>query len=505
VNRPDSASYSPSANRSWPDRPAARRDWARQPDSERGIPPTLKRRIPLFLVAVLGAAMGFGLVHLPVSIVFACALGLLFAVLIVLQPFIGLLIYTVIFMLRVGELYPVLAPLHLERVVGAFTMVAIFLEQYRKERRLLIDDSRQTRLFLLFLLAVAMSVPLAYWRQAAVNGFVAMLKIACFYVMIVQCVNTRARLRGWVLTFALFVLYIAATSLHAYMTGGARFTQGIDRAIGVTSAGGDANTLGTTLASALPLFMLVMADRAMRWWRLLAASGAVVLVVTQLVTGSRASLLGLLCGLAWMWWTSRRRVAPLLVGLAIALVGLSILPEQYKERYSSITRSEIDASSQGRVDAWHTGLRMFVDRPLFGVGIGCFGAAHGTVYSTGPVPNWLEAHSLYVQIVAELGLVGTIAFLLLLREMLRLNRSTSRWLSARGPDAGFEVRVLDAMAAGFVVLLVSGIFGHSLTRETWYVFAAAGIAILRIDARSADTAEPQPARDATGAPVLVSG
>jgi O-antigen ligase len=184
------------------------------------------------------------------------------------------------------------------------------------------------------------------------------------------------------------------------------------------------------------------------------------------------------------------------------VAGLAILPDQYKERYSSITRSEIDASSQGRVDAWRTGLRMFVDRPLFGVGIGCFGVAHGTEYSRG---NWLEAHSLYVQIVAEIGLVGTIAFLLLLHEMLRLNRRTSRRLLARGPDAAFEVRVLDAMAAGFVVLLVSGIFGHSLTRETWYVFAAAGIAILRIDARSAATAEPQPARATTGAPVLASG
>jgi probable O-glycosylation ligase (exosortase A-associated) len=431
-------------------------------------------------VAALGVALGLGLAHFPTLVVLTGAFSILFIAVVVARPFVGLLVYTIVFLLRPGELYPVLAPLHLERVVGTLTLVSIFLEQHRREGRLLLDSSVQTRALFLFVLATSASVPFAFWRKAALDGLVALVKIVGFYLMIVHCVNSTRRLRWWTLIFAALILYIAATSLRSYVAGEYKIAQGIDRAVGVTSAGGDPNNLGTTLAAALPLFLLCATNRSLRGWRVPSALGAAALVVTQMVTGSRASLLGLLAGLFWLWLHTRHRLPLALGGLACFVIADATLPDQYRQRYATITNVEIDASSQGRLQAWTTGMQMFIEHPLAGVGIGCFGAAHGGEYSEGAKKNWLEAHSLYVQVLAETGLLGTIAFFSFVYSMWRLNRRTSRWLLLEGKGLRFEHTLLNAVAAGLVVLLVSGIFGHSLLRVTWYVYGAVGLAILRL-------------------------
>ena len=47
-------------------------------------------------------------------------------------------------------------------------------------------------------------------------------------------------------------------------------------------------------------------------------------------------------------------------------------------------------------------------------------------------------------------------------------------------DAREQLRFGSMLFAGFVVLVVSGIFGHSLYRRTWYLYAGLGLALWRI-------------------------
>lgn len=106
----------------------------------------LGRRIAYFLSAfVLCAAAGAALVGIEPWLLVALAAGLLFVIIILVQPFWGLLLYTLLFLLRPAELYPVLAPLHLERVIGLAALFGLLLLQYRQERRIVIDASRRRR------------------------------------------------------------------------------------------------------------------------------------------------------------------------------------------------------------------------------------------------------------------------------------------------------------------------------------------------------------------------
>ncbi len=444
------------------------------------------RRRFAFIVIALLASVGAGLAvcHFPPLLAFAAVLSAVSAYLLLTRPFLGLLVYTVLFMWRPGEVYPVLDSLHAERIVGIITLVGMFLHQYQTRGHLFLDNTRQTRLLLLVLVTVLVSVPFSFWRSAAVGGLVDFLKIVGWYLLVVHLVTTRLRLRVYLFFFLASIGKVAFDALRAYVSGNVMVAQGIDRAMGQSTAGGDPNALAATLAAAVPLLLLLAVQRSLRWVRSVAAAAALLLTVTLSLTGSRSGMLGFLAGLFFLFWHTRRRLLVGVLGTAAILFGLVLLPGQYKARYSTIGASALDASSRGRVEAWKAGVRMTMDRPLTGVGVSCFGTAHAMGYSPESHRSWLQAHSLYVQVPAELGLLGAAAFFGFLVQILCQNRRAFRLLPADDPHWGLERAALSGFAAGVVVLLVTGVFGHSFLRYTWYVYGGFTLAIARLDGPS---------------------
>lgn len=453
------------------------------PDTERmGFSWTVRgRRIMFFLcAAAVSALFGYASTRVPPILLYGAILGGAAAVLVMARPFIGLLLYAFVFILRPGELSPTLGHLHLERVVGAMTLLGILVGQLRHRGGLFLDWSSQTRWFLAFIASIIISIPFSYYRIGAMTTFTDMLKILGFYLMIVYLVDTRRRLRVFTVLYMLLVIYLGVSSLVAYYGGQLLFAQGIERAEGVTNAGGGPNELGTSMASIFPLFALLFLNETKVWKKALAGAGAGASVWTMILTGSRASMLGFMGGLVYLWWRSRNRVLLGLLGGMLLAAGFFLLPEQYRGRYQTITSEHIDGSSQARLVTWKAGLEMLMDRPITGVGAGCFGTAHALGYSPSGHRMWLESHSLYIQVLAELGVIGAFVFFGFIRQILRLNRATRARLATLGRAWRWEYALMGALFAGFMVLLISGVFGHSLYRRTWYVYAGLGLAVYRI-------------------------
>jgi hypothetical protein len=79
------------------------------------------------------------------------------------RPYIGLLALLIVMELQPGELYPQLAPLHLERVVAALLLVSILIHGQKLRFPL------PMKWFLAFYGAMIVSVPLAFWRGGALG------------------------------------------------------------------------------------------------------------------------------------------------------------------------------------------------------------------------------------------------------------------------------------------------------------------------------------------------
>ena len=97
--------------------------------------------------------------------------------------------------------------------------------------------------------------------------------------------------------------------------------------------------------------------------------------------------------------------------MAVFLVIIGVLafaPDEFVDRITSIKDYDEDESALGRLDAWGAGVRMFADHPFFGVGAGAFSVAYGIQYKppTAIAANWREAHSVYFQVLGEMGMAG---------------------------------------------------------------------------------------------------
>ncbi len=93
----------------------------------------------------------------------------------------------------------------------------------------------------------------------------------------------------------------------------------------------------------------------------------------------------------------------------------------FTEHIQSISNISTDASNLERINRWHSAIRMFEERPFFGFGTGTYqfqyapfqSAEDLTIISTntGDVGN---AHSEYIGPLAEMGFIGTFAYVLII-------------------------------------------------------------------------------------------
>ncbi|MFH2057210.1 MAG: O-antigen ligase family protein, partial [bacterium] len=231
-----------------------------------------------------------------------------------------------------------------------------------------------------------------------------------------------------------------------------------------------------------------------RWLRLAPLFFGACAVFTVSLTGSRSGVIGLLAVLFFVWLTSKHKIAYATVAALLLAGSWFVLPDQYKERYSSITSSEYDPSTIGRFEAWEAGLQMFLERPFTGVGAGTFGVAYASgEYSERS--SWLQPHSMYIQIIAELGILGLVTFGALVYYTIRRNFELRQRLRQWSRQRHWLANVSYAITCSMGALFITAIFGHSLFRLHWYWSAALTVVLWRLTDNLIQDADEGKTRD----------
>jgi O-antigen ligase len=243
----------------------------------------------------------------------------------------------------------------------------------------------------------------------------------------------------------------------------------------------------------------------------LGVAGATGLVLLGLVaTFSRGAALGMVAVLGLLVVYRYLRVRHLAV-LALAAVVLLALFPRYAERLGNLealTQLEAGAGAataggdvgnlRSRATQMLTGVLIFIDHPLVGVGPGLY-SEHYQRYADKVDVGFLdtridpvdrEAHSLYAEILSEGGVLGTFFFLGVVGATLRqLHLARRRWRASR-PE-------LADMAAGFMFAVTaymgSGVFLHlSYERYFWILIALGGAAAHILLHAPEEDLDPQP-------------
>ena len=155
----------------------------------------------------------------------------------------------------------------------------------------------------------------------------------------------------------------------------------------------------------------------------------------------------------------------------LAVAAWAVMPEQYRERYAAFAdvTENINSVSSGRWEIWTAGVRMIAGRPLLGVGAGAFPWAYGSG-DFGP-PQMMSAHNVYIQVFATTGLLGFGAWVIFLYIVMQSLREIANRVHNL-PDNRWYVLFRNGLLVILIALFVSGMFGHSLFRYTWYIVAA---------------------------------
>ncbi len=320
-----------------------------------------------------------------------------------------------------------------------------------------------------------LSIGYAEDRAAAIKEALKWLELALALVIVVDL--AREQMAARIVIGAMLVAGAAEATYGAmqFVTDsgpGAFELQGALRAFGHFD---QPNPFAGYLTTLLPLAVCMALCRAnpviFRWL----ASGASLLMTAAIgLSQSRGAWLGAtVAGLSLLLlWSprTRRLLVPLSVGGvfvgALALSGFlpaAILDRvaQAVEYFGVFDVRTVEVTSDNwaiveRMAHWQAGWYMFLDHPWLGVGAGNYAAAYPLYF----VGSWLEplghAHNYYLNMLAELGVVGCGLLLLLLAVAFR-QLGTGLLQSVAMTDS-FWRSVLAGVVGGLVVFCVHNMF-----------------------------------------------
>jgi O-antigen ligase len=291
------------------------------------------------------------------------------------------------------------------------------------------------------------------------------------FFLLLAIVRTRRELLLTVLVLAAGAGFFLLRSFTEFLAGKYDFQMGVVRMLGAGQEYADPNSFAATIVFALPL--VAWAGIHSRSWLLrfcavcYGALGAGSIAQTRSRSG--AVLLAIACvGVAAALKTTRSR---LLFAGALALVVVVLAAKQTQgalDRYASLVSADTygkESSTGGRIEGYVVGWKMLQERPLLGVGPGCW-----SDYRQRRVDgSRLLAHNLPGQLLGERGAVGAAAWVAYLLAAVALGRAERRRLASASDPEGVAMRAF-ATACLFTLFLlgVSGLAAHNLDRPGWY-------------------------------------
>ncbi len=378
---------------------------------------------------VAGAILAVLVALLPPTLAFAALGAVGVGTLLLARPVVAL--YALAFTIPYGSVRDLQAGgFHITLTQAiAFCGGAAFLMRAAIAGRLRVRWDSWRRPLLLFAAAMLLSMTQATDLTLSIKEVLKLGEWLLTYLLVLSYVDTPARLRRLLLLLVLAALSqgllgLAQTVAHVGPTSFVR--AGALRASGTFD---QPNPFAGYLNVTLPLALAGVITGVPVVGRL-TRPAVVILAAALLASGSRGALLALFAAFAVMALIRIPRARALLAAGGIALFGL-VAGAVFGLVPASITDTVLDLFGVSNIDVanptpqdWPTaerlahqlaGLRMVADHPLLGVGIGNYPAAYPTYQVAAVWTNPLgHAHNYYINVAAEAGVVGLVAFLVVL-------------------------------------------------------------------------------------------
>ena len=405
--------------------------------------------------------------------------------------FTGLLVFTLLLYARPQELFSqALGELPLVKFVAIATLIAYAAGKLRAGERFTIWPLEMKMLAVIVALGIVF-VPIAFKPQRSLDMLTdTFFKVIIIFILMVNLVNTKRRLHSIMKLVVFCGVLIAVVTIKNFLTGQLDVTHisKTGAAITIGDFFDNTNELALTLDLLLP-FAIVFAVTSRGAVRFGYSLCAAVMAIGAVITFSRGGFLGLVSmGGVLLWKLGRgKRVTTALAALVLVAAFACIMPSGYSERLFTILHPQNDKtnSAQERQKILERGIEVALHHPVLGIGMANF-----FEYS----PNGKVAHNSYLEVAAELGVTGLVAYLTFLiaplRSLKRIERDTIDAEKTYGADRRELYYLSVGLQAVMVAFMVCSFFASS--QYFWHPYYIVGysIALRRIHAAWASTEQP---------------
>jgi len=247
-------------------------------------------------------------------------------------------------------------------------------------------------------------------------------------------------------------------------------------------------------AQVLVLIFVLALDRMWhdrsKFLRLLALYTSVVTCLAMIYTDSRGGFADLVFTMFVFFIFNRPTLISFLITIVLGLFLVQFLPSNYTNRLLTLTSINpfqsdsnqiYDESFRGRTSENLAAWRMFLDHPVLGVGLNNYAEFYQDYSREIGLDNRREARdpaSLYLQLLADQGLIGTLVFLIFIGFVfMQLLKANGDFKAAARFD---EMFISSALFAGLAGYMFMSLYRNNAYTNVFWMFIAVCISVAQV-------------------------
>ncbi len=225
----------------------------------------------------------------------------------------------------------------------------------------------------------------------------------------------------------------------------------------------ETDLLGIMLVLSLPIAAYLNNAATNKKLKALNILSVPIILFAIFLTGTRTATVVSIVGI--LYWLFSQRHAPLKIKVSVflalivtAVALITVAPQASLDRAFSSGKSISSGTLNYRTVIWTASLQSWKDQPVIGTGLGSLQDALSKNHV-----NYSGAHSVYIEILTETGIIGLLLYLLLLISILNLIMRTP-----------FSEMIF--LLSLFLIIIVAQIAQHShYQKETWFALTMLAI------------------------------
>ena len=331
---------------------------------------------------------------------------------------IGVLLWIWVALISPNEqLFGFMAGVPFNKLVAAVTTLVLFFNREKKKFYL---DAIVVCILLLAVLATGSAFFSLVPTDDGWDLYQKLLKEFALALLITGLMWSRHRIHMTVLVYCLSIGFIGVVEGLEYLVSG-----GGHKILG-SGAIGDNNSIALAVLMIIPLLYYLMRYSALKWVRVVMGVVIAISVTTVIGTYSRGGFVGLVIVGGAFVLNSKNKMPSLVIALVGVAAVLFLAPADWYTRIDSIRDAGDNSSFMGRVIAWKISTLIAIDNPFFGGGFHAVQRfpvwAHFTPllprldFIATPEPDSFPhaAHSIYFEVLGDLGPISTLLFVVIL-------------------------------------------------------------------------------------------